>query len=46
MVAHPRCLLEPAAGGRGVAETTGGSTASKLFFIYQLPTWLAGLLAV
>ena len=28
-VARPRDLLEPAAGGRGVAETTGGSTASS-----------------
>ena len=45
MVAPPRYLLEPAAGGRGVAETTGGSTDRKLFFI--VPTAdLAGLRAV
>ena len=28
-VARPRDLLEPAAGGRGMAATTGGSTASS-----------------
>jgi hypothetical protein len=35
MVAHPRYLLEPAAGGRGVAETTGGNIHGKLCFNCQ-----------
>ena len=39
MVAHPRYLLEPAAGGRGVAETTGGSTASSSSSTNCRPGW-------
>ena len=38
-VARPRYLLELAAGGRGVAETTGGSTASSSSSTNCRPGW-------
>ena len=38
-VARPRYLLEPAAGGRGVAETIGGNMASSSCTANRRPGW-------
>ena len=38
-VARPRYLLEPAAGGRGVAETIGGNMASSSSSANRRPGW-------
>ena len=38
-VARPRYLLEPSAGGRGVAETIGGNMASSSCTANRRPGW-------